>query len=476
MPQKVYPRSKDKETVYLKSVISNPNIIIGDYTMYNDFVRKPKDFEKNNVLYQYPINQDKLIIGKFCSIACGAKFIFNSCLLYTSRAALITHRKYLCTDNRLQDEYIRGILIIWQILPVQALTDEFGGAFMPMDPITIRSSSNSNLEINAIPGHFVTSHSHINYYIDITAMKHDFTMAREAAETLAGRFSYEKPVDTIICMDGTEVIGAFLAQALAKSSAYTVNSQKNIYVVPPEFSTNGQIIFRDNLEPMIAGHHVLLLLASVTTGKTIHRALECICLLYTSIAQPHFYDAYYEGDSRDTIEIDELKDKPLIIHQRYREMILGACRKRGFNPYIICENDEICLLYTSHGRQKLVACSGDRPGHDRRQTAERIRINAFRITAVSYTHLGTRVCLVKHLHEHQPGHEIHLVGLDRVSGRKVRVIRRGRDKADHRESGRLGAGFLLGFTLAHHHSALGAQLLQKLQQRLVAVDLSLIHI
>lgn len=78
MPQKVYPRSKDKETVYLKSVISNPNIIIGDYTMYNDFLRKPKDFEKNNVLYQYPINQDKLIIGKFCSIACGAKFIFNS--------------------------------------------------------------------------------------------------------------------------------------------------------------------------------------------------------------------------------------------------------------------------------------------------------------------------------------------------------------------------------------------------------------
>ena len=74
MSHKIYPRSKDKETVYLKSVISNPNIIIGDYTIYNDFVGEPKDFEKNNVLYQYPINQDKLIIGKFCSIACGAKF------------------------------------------------------------------------------------------------------------------------------------------------------------------------------------------------------------------------------------------------------------------------------------------------------------------------------------------------------------------------------------------------------------------
>lgn len=78
MSQKIYPRSKDKETVYLKNVITNPDIIVGDYTIYNDFVKEPKDFEKNNVLYQYPINQDKLIIGKFCSIACGAKFIFNS--------------------------------------------------------------------------------------------------------------------------------------------------------------------------------------------------------------------------------------------------------------------------------------------------------------------------------------------------------------------------------------------------------------
>lgn len=76
--EKIYPRSWDKETVYLKPVISNPNISVGEYTMYNDFVNDPKLFEKNNVLYQYPINHDKLKIGKFCSIACGAKFIFNS--------------------------------------------------------------------------------------------------------------------------------------------------------------------------------------------------------------------------------------------------------------------------------------------------------------------------------------------------------------------------------------------------------------
>lgn len=71
MPQKIYPRSNDKETIYLKSVITNPNIIVGDYTIYNDFAGEPKNFEKNNVLYQYPVNRDKLLIGKFCSIACG---------------------------------------------------------------------------------------------------------------------------------------------------------------------------------------------------------------------------------------------------------------------------------------------------------------------------------------------------------------------------------------------------------------------
>jgi len=75
---KIYPRSNDFQTVYLKNVITRENIKVGDYTIYNDFCDDPKDFEKNNVLYQYPINNDKLIIGKFCSIACKAKFLMTS--------------------------------------------------------------------------------------------------------------------------------------------------------------------------------------------------------------------------------------------------------------------------------------------------------------------------------------------------------------------------------------------------------------
>ena len=74
----LYPRTGDVQTIYLKNAITDSSITVGDYTMYNDFVNDPAGFEKNNVLYHYPINHDKLVIGKFCSIACGAKFLFNS--------------------------------------------------------------------------------------------------------------------------------------------------------------------------------------------------------------------------------------------------------------------------------------------------------------------------------------------------------------------------------------------------------------
>lgn len=76
--KRLYPRIGDRQTIYLKNVIDDPNIEVGDYTIYNDFVNDPTKFQQNNVLYHYPINHDKLRIGKFCSIACGVKFLFNS--------------------------------------------------------------------------------------------------------------------------------------------------------------------------------------------------------------------------------------------------------------------------------------------------------------------------------------------------------------------------------------------------------------
>lgn len=79
IPQwKIYPRSQGHSTVYLQNVVTDPSITVGEYSTYDDFVHDPRDFQRNNVLYHYPINQERLVIGKFCSIACGAKFLFNS--------------------------------------------------------------------------------------------------------------------------------------------------------------------------------------------------------------------------------------------------------------------------------------------------------------------------------------------------------------------------------------------------------------
>lgn len=79
IPQwKIYPRSQGHSTVYLQNVVTDPSIEVGAYTVYDDFVHDPRDFQRNNVLYHYPVNHERLVIGKFCSIACGAKFLFNS--------------------------------------------------------------------------------------------------------------------------------------------------------------------------------------------------------------------------------------------------------------------------------------------------------------------------------------------------------------------------------------------------------------
>ena len=76
--KKLYPRTGDSQTIYLKNAVQGPYVEIGEFTIYNDFVRDPREFQRNNVLYHYPVNGDRLVIGKYCSIACGARFLMNS--------------------------------------------------------------------------------------------------------------------------------------------------------------------------------------------------------------------------------------------------------------------------------------------------------------------------------------------------------------------------------------------------------------
>ena len=119
-----------------------------------------------------------------------------------------------------------------------------------------------NLQLRVSKGHYATSHSHINYYIDVTLTKFRLSEARAAAAELVREYKSTTIVDTILCLDGTEVIGACMASELTKSGYTNMNAH--------------QLLFRENTAPMIAGKHVLVLAASVTTGFTVQGAIEAI--------------------------------------------------------------------------------------------------------------------------------------------------------------------------------------------------------
>ena len=140
----------------------------------------------------------------------------------------------------------------------------------------INSSINPNATIRVIQGHFATTHSHINHYVDMTILKSRCSEAQAAAQVLARPYSTSTYVDTIICMDGCEVIGAYLADYLNNAGVMSINKHNTMYIVSPEIHTGGQLIFRDNIQPMIKGKHVLVLAASVTTGYTVEGGIEAV--------------------------------------------------------------------------------------------------------------------------------------------------------------------------------------------------------
>ena len=161
--------------------------------------------------------------------------------------------------------------------------------------IKIKSKSSGKMSITIIPGHFATNHSHVNYYIDITGVNHHSKAAHLAAAELAAKYANSTPVDTIICMDGCEMVGGFMAQELSQTGIGSLSGENDICVLTPEHNATGQMVFRDNIQSMVWNKNILLLIASATTGKTIHRSLECIqyyggkavgiCAVFSAIAE-----------------------------------------------------------------------------------------------------------------------------------------------------------------------------------------------
>lgn len=142
--------------------------------------------------------------------------------------------------------------------------------------IKIYSRADNLVSMRIYGGHFATPHSHINYYIDMTNLKARQNEAEAAARVLAARYSASTVVDTIICLDGCEIIGAYLAQDLSQVGTLSMNMHKTIYIAAPEAAPGGQLIFRENMQHMIRDKNVVLLFASATTGETIKSSLECV--------------------------------------------------------------------------------------------------------------------------------------------------------------------------------------------------------
>lgn len=155
---------------------------------------------------------------------------------------------------------------------------------MPTEKSYKIRTKKSNLFLRVSKGHFATSHSHINYYIDVLKQKTRLSEAKAVATELASRYVSNSIVNTVLCLDGTEVIGTCIAHELTKSSYAALNSNQTINIVTPEHTTGSQLFFRDSMIPMIEGNLVLILAASVTTGYTAKAAVEAIRYYGGSVA------------------------------------------------------------------------------------------------------------------------------------------------------------------------------------------------
>ncbi len=140
----------------------------------------------------------------------------------------------------------------------------------------IEHSRNKDVVLRYIPGHFITPNSHVNYYMDLSDMKSRQREARATGEELAEMYLASDVIDTILCLNGMEVVGAYLANKLTKAGIISANAHKTMYITSPEYNSSGQMMFRENNQHMIRGKHVLILIDTATTGATLQSATRTV--------------------------------------------------------------------------------------------------------------------------------------------------------------------------------------------------------
>ncbi len=147
---------------------------------------------------------------------------------------------------------------------------------MENNAFNLSSPRNPMVSIKVIPGHFAAGNSHITHYLDMSNLKSSALLARDVANELAIPYLTSTLIDTIVCMEGTEVIGAYLAEELLRDGTFVMNTGDDIHVITPMTNIHGKLFFHSSVHELIRDKNVLMLVASVSTGNTVNRLLECI--------------------------------------------------------------------------------------------------------------------------------------------------------------------------------------------------------
>lgn len=204
-------------------------------------------------------------------------------------------------------------------------------------------TKNPDVFLRVQKGHFATIHSHTNYYIDVTTQKYRLSEAKGVAREMVAAYRSSTVIDTIICIDGTEVIGAMLAQELTDDNFMNMNAHGTVYVMTPEFIGGGQqMIFRDNIVPMVHNKHVLILAASVTTGRSALAAIDAV----------KYYGGFVVGVSAIFATVEECGEIP--VHSIFNPHDLGDYTSYKPHQCPMCHGGQkLDALVNSYGCSKL---------------------------------------------------------------------------------------------------------------------------
>lgn len=199
-----------------------------------------------------------------------------------------------------------------------------------------------NLKLEIYKGHYATSHNHTSYYIDVTKNKAELAQAKAVAAKLAENYINNCIIDTVLCIDGTEVIGACLAEELTSTRYASMNAGRNINILTPEYNAGNQIFFRDNTVPMITGKFVLVLAASVDTGVTAKSAVGSVTYYGgRAVGIASIFATIDECDGIPVTSIFDMQDLPG--YATYAPNECPMCKK----------GEKLNALVNSHGCSQL---------------------------------------------------------------------------------------------------------------------------